>query len=102
VNETSRLEGGPPCPPRSLADARFSQTRARAEALIEFCNGLEECGWVGFARRGRVVASELLDVLDMLAAERSVRVAYQARCEKLQGIIGKAAYRACVEATRGC
>jgi hypothetical protein len=101
VNETSRLGGGPPCPPRSLADARINQTRARAAALIEFCNGLEEGGWVEFARRGRDLASELLDVLDLLDAERSIRVAYQARCEKLQGIIGKAAYRACVEATRG-
>jgi hypothetical protein len=48
------------------------------------------------------VDRKLLDALDALAAEQSVRRALQQRCETQQEILGKAAYQACREVSRGC
>jgi hypothetical protein len=69
--------------------------RDRARDLVSFCDGFDEGGlYPEFTRRARLVAGDLLDTLDELAAERSARVALQARCETQQAILGKRAYDA--------
>jgi hypothetical protein len=70
--------------------------RDRARAFADFCDGMEDVGYVDYARRGRVVADALVRALDALEAERSARVELQGRCETLQEIVGKRAYDACV------
>ena len=64
----------------------------RANELIAFMNGFEEAGLPQAARLSRVVARDLLEVLDQLYAERSVRRAMQENYERCLSIIGKAAY----------
>ncbi len=64
----------------------------RARAFIEFCDGLEEAGLVDYARRGRLLARDVLELAGMLEAERSARRQFQERAERLQAIVGKAAY----------
>jgi hypothetical protein len=70
----------------------------RARAFVEFLDGFEEGGFPEYARRGRLIADELERVAEELDAERSARRALQERCERQQEILGKAVYRACVEA----
>jgi hypothetical protein len=66
--------------------------RRAGRAFVVFCDGAEQGGLVDYARRGRAVARLLLDAIDELEAERSVRVALQERCETQQAILGRAAY----------
>lgn len=61
----------------------------RAERFISFCDGLEDGGFVAYARVGRVVARDLLAALDQLESERSARRSLQARCELQQTILGR-------------
>lgn len=59
---------------------------ARARALIEFADGMEEVGLASAARRSRVVARDALDLAEHLATERAARQTIQAerdRCVKL-------------------
>jgi hypothetical protein len=65
-----------------------------AKEFILFCDGIEEAGYAVYASRGRVVARELLATLDMLAAERSARVAIQERCKAQEQILANRAYEA--------
>jgi hypothetical protein len=115
MNGTSRPEGGPsraiptvPDPDNALAVATEDMLAAdeRACELIVWCEALTDAGLAETARRSRVVARDVLDLADALAAERSAREALQDRCERLQAIIGKKAYEiagktAAYEATRG-
>ena len=68
--------------------------QTRAYALISRCGGIEESGMPQLAAETRYVANALLTTLDELAAERSARVALQARCTAQQAILGKALYQA--------
>jgi hypothetical protein len=61
---------------------------AGARELLVFCDAIEEAGLPQLARRSRLVARDLLDALEQLAAERSARVALQERCERQQAILG--------------
>jgi hypothetical protein len=70
--------------------------RERAQAFVLFCDGMGEAGYGHYARRGRALAAELLAALDTLDTERAARMALQRRCERLQEIVGKAAYRECI------
>lgn len=63
-------------------------SRDRAHDLVAYCDGLEQAGLDDYARRGRVVARDLLRALDELHAERSCRQQLQARCEAQQEILG--------------
>jgi len=72
-------------------DAAIQRARTDARDLIVFCDGIEEGGFAVYASRGRVVARELLAALDALDAERSARIALQARCETQQASLGKRA-----------
>lgn len=72
----------------------------RARDFITFCDGAEEGDLGAYARRGRVVARDCLDALDMLDAERSARVALQARCERQQELLGKRALDAIEQEAR--
>ena len=65
-----------------------------AEDFIEFCDGLEAAGQAEYARRGRVVARELIEAIGQLEAARSAIAALRERCEKQQEILGKAVYQA--------
>jgi hypothetical protein len=69
--------------------------RDRAHAFVLFCDGMEEAGYECYARRGRAIADDLLTALDALDTERAGRLALQERCERLQEIIGQAAYAQC-------
>jgi hypothetical protein len=56
----------------------------RAREMIVFCDGFDEGGlYPEFTRRARLVARDLLEVLDLLGAERSARVALQQRIDGL-------------------
>jgi hypothetical protein len=74
-----------------MADKRppvVSETAAdRARSFLVFCDGAEDSGSVAYARRGRDLARELLEALDQLEAERSVREALQARIARLEGLL---------------
>ena len=62
----------------------------RARELLVFCDGFDEGGlYPEFTRRARVVARDLLAVLDEFAAERSAREALQARCRRQQDLLGE-------------
>jgi hypothetical protein len=53
-------------------------SRERVAEFLLFADGVEDAGLVEYARRARVVARDLDDALDELAAERSARVSIQA------------------------
>lgn len=71
----------------------------RAQDAIVFSRGLEEAGLAEAARQLRLLARDVLELSEALAAEQSVRRAIEARRDELLAIVGKAAYRACVEAS---
>lgn len=70
----------------------------RARELLVFAHGFDAAGGgnAELARRARMAARDVLKLAEMLAAERSARVAIQERAERLQGIVGKGAYQAAV------
>jgi hypothetical protein len=72
----------------------------RARELIEFCAGLDEAGLHEVARRSRMVARDVLDLADGLAAERSARVAIQEQRDRLVEFIGKRAHDALIDEQR--
>ena len=59
-----------------------------------FCDGLEDAGLGHIARRGRVVARDLLAALDQLDGERSARAALKARCDRQEEVLGRRAFEA--------
>jgi hypothetical protein len=65
---------------------------ARARDLIEFANGLDEAGLSETARRSRVVARDLLELVDELRAERSARRAAQTNYDRALAVIGRRGY----------
>lgn len=73
--------------------------RHRVEGFLEFLAGVEDVGFVDFARRARLVACDLVEALDMVGAERSARRALQERCETQQELLGKRAYDALAKGT---
>jgi hypothetical protein len=68
----------------------------RARELVVFCDGAEEAGLVGYARRARVVARDVLELVVALEGERSARVAMQEARDQLQEIVGKGTYYMCI------
>jgi hypothetical protein len=70
---------------------------ARAATFITFCDGADDMGHPEYARRGRVVARDLLRALDELAAERSARVAIQAARDEAIAILANHAHQALVD-----
>jgi hypothetical protein len=64
-----------------------SDARERARDFVSFCDGLEQAGLDEYARRGRVVADDLLQALQALDAERSARRAIQERAERLEELL---------------
>lgn len=66
--------------------------RDRAQALLVFCDGVEDAGHPELARRSRVVARDVLRLADELDRERSARRTVQAqRDECLQILANHAA-----------
>jgi hypothetical protein len=61
-----------------------TDARERAREFVVFCDGAEEAGFADYARRGRSVARDCLDALDMLDAERSARRAIQGRAVRFE------------------
>jgi hypothetical protein len=72
----------------------------QARDLITFADGLEDVGLIDTARRSRVVARDLLEIVDQLRDERSARQAAQKSYERCLNVIGKRADEAMVEALR--
>jgi hypothetical protein len=66
----------------------------RARELLAFTDGIAEAGFPELSRLSRVVARDLLEVLEQLDAERSARRAIQEARDRLMAIIGEAAYGA--------
>lgn len=66
----------------------------RACQFLLFCDGAEDAGLPEYARRGRVVARDLLAAVDQLDLERSVMRTLQDRCETQQAILARHAYEA--------
>jgi hypothetical protein len=82
------------------AETRGERARSRASELVVFCDGFDEGGlYPGFTGRARSVARDLLDALGELEAERSARVALQARCERQQQLLGKRVVEAMLRRT---
>lgn len=65
-----------------------------AEDFMVFCDGLEQAGLDAYARRGRMIARHLIETKRMLDATESAVVALKERCERLQAILGNAAFDA--------
>jgi hypothetical protein len=82
----------------------LDRVREEAATLLVFIDGAEDSdgSYAGpeLRRRARIAARALLEALDDLEAERSVRVAVRARCEQLQRIVGQSAYRDLTERLR--
>jgi hypothetical protein len=58
--------------------------RERALYLLAVCDGLLDAGRADhYAHAGRLVASDLLDALEMVEAERSARRAAQERAQRI-------------------
>ena len=66
----------------------------RACELLTFAEGFDAAGGgnAELARKARVAARDVLELAGTLEAERSCRVAAQARYEQCLGIIGQASY----------
>jgi hypothetical protein len=64
---------------------------ARARAELEFANGLELGGGplVEYARRHRVLAFDVLELVDLHASEQSGRFALQGRIGALDKIVAR-------------
>jgi hypothetical protein len=60
---------------------------ARARELIVWCGALSDVGLGETARLSRVVARDVLDLVEALAAERSAREAFQERVKRQEAII---------------
>lgn len=63
----------------------------RARELVTFCDGMEDCGFETFARRGRVVADDLLRALERLRSEHAARVKIQEDHERALQLLGNRA-----------
>jgi len=77
-----------------VKDADIRIARRDAQRLIVFCDGIECAGLDDYASRSRVVARQSLALAEALDAERSARVALQARCLRQEEILGRRAYEA--------
>jgi hypothetical protein len=74
---------------------------ARAQALLQATAHFDELGLSKLACEARTTAWDVRELAAALRTEQGLRRALQARCAELQGIVGKAAYQACVKATAG-
>lgn len=63
----------------------------RAHALIAGTQLFDELGLAKLAGQSRIVAGDVITLIDALTAERSARRAIQDRCEELQTILSKRA-----------
>lgn len=63
----------------------------RAHELISFTEGLDEAGMHDTARRSRVVARDVLDLVVELRSERSGRVAMQANYKRCLDVLANRA-----------
>lgn len=70
--------------------------RERAASLIQATTYFDELGLAALAADARIVAGLLLETLQELDGERSIRQALKGRCETQQAILGKACYQALV------
>jgi hypothetical protein len=106
MNGTSRLVGGPsraiatvPDPNKALAGATgrgratedIPGAEGRARDLLTWCDALTDVGLDETARLSRVVARDVLELVEALGAERSARAALQRRCDRQQAILGRQA-----------
>ena len=67
------------------------ESRERATAFLTGTDYFAEVGLGKLAADARMLARLLLELADLVDAERSARVAIQCRAEELQRIIGKRA-----------
>jgi thiamine monophosphate kinase len=67
---------------------------AKAHALIDFADGLEDAGLAQTARRSRVVARLTLELVDELSAERSARRAMQTNYERCLSVLERRTVKA--------
>jgi len=63
----------------------------RAREFVTFCDGMEACGFETFARRGRVVADDLLRALERLRSEHAARVKIREDHERALQLLGNRA-----------
>lgn len=63
----------------------------RAREFATFCDGLADAGFESFARRGRVVADDLLRALERLRAEHAARVKIQQDRDRALQLLGNRA-----------
>jgi hypothetical protein len=64
-----------------IAEARTDEIVTRARDFITFCDGLEQSGLAETARRGRVVARDVLDLANELGSTRSALDAMRRRLD---------------------
>ena len=70
----------------------IAEARERASSLLAGTDHFAALGLEKASADARMCARYVLDLADELEAERSARAAVQARAERLQAIIGQAAY----------
>lgn len=73
---------------------------ARAKEAVEFSRGLDEAGLSEIARRHRVLAGDVLELAEALAAEQSARAAIQAARDNAVAILERQAGEAAARAAR--
>ena len=72
----------------------LDEARERARALISFADGLADSGVKGLvetASRSRMVARDVLELADLVDAERSARVAAQANYARCLDVLARRA-----------
>lgn len=76
----------------------LEEARERAARFLDRTHYFHALGLDELGADARMLARLLLELADMLEAERSARVALQARCETQQAILGRRADAAITEA----
>jgi len=80
------------------ADRNLTKAEQRARHLLAETELFDALGIDKLGFHARAVAHDVLELTAELAAERSARMAMQEARDRLQEIVGKAAYQACVSA----
>lgn len=85
---------------RALYAQDPTRARERAEHLMTFAAGLDDAGHPELARRARLAAYDVFELVDKLRSEQSVRRELQRRNAELERIVLKAVYQEVIREER--
>ena len=77
-----------------MDDESIERVAERASALVPFADGLADAGLLDTARRVRIAACDLAEIVDALRAERAARTEIQVARDNCVEFLGRHAYDA--------